>query len=318
MEHFNTGDVVTWINKDLEGKIVSVLSQELVLVALENGLEIEEHVSELTRSSGGTLYDKGRMQKPEPVDENPDQESNAFSGLPSGIFVLRTKEKGEYYLLNNTTMQVIWSVARVWAGKMQTLHRGELEAESFEKAIQEKKLRIDRDLSLFFQVMFLTYEPAQLRSPLSFHLTTKSRGEKWMEVSPVTGLGLQGMLYRLDAPEAVIFDNMRKSEVVPVSNEHPSSKPPAEVDLHIEKLTRHYRDMDNAQMLRCQLSAFEHAMEQAVAAGYGSITFIHGVGEGVLKSAIIDKARKHPYVQSYEDGPKMRYGNGATVINLKK
>lgn len=87
------------------------------------------------------------------------------------------------------------------------------------------------------------------------------------------------------------------------------------VDLHIEELVKDFSDMSNAQIISYQLNFFLFEMDQAVLNKLNKITFIHGVGQGVLKSAIREQLKKYPSIR-YGEAPSEKYGYGATEVEF--
>ena len=62
--------------------------------------------------------------------------------------------------------------------------------------------------------------------------------------------------------------------------------PPPEFDLHIEKLVKNFRGMSNYEILTLQSETAKRHIEFAIKNRIPKIVFIHGVGEGVLKSEL--------------------------------
>ena len=62
--------------------------------------------------------------------------------------------------------------------------------------------------------------------------------------------------------------------------------PPMEVDLHIHKLTESTRGMTNFDMLNLQVDTAKHKLEFAIQNRIQKIVFIHGIGEGVLRTEL--------------------------------
>jgi dsDNA-specific endonuclease/ATPase MutS2 len=110
-----------------------------------------------------------------------------------------------------------------------------------------------------------------------------------------------------------------KNNVQTVGNEVVTdfSMPKYEIDLHIEILTSDYDLMRKEEILAYQLDVFEKKLENALAAGMSEIIFIHGIGNGVLKSEIHKRASKHPNIAFYEEAQKSKFGYGATFIKFK-
>lgn len=94
-------------------------------------------------------------------------------------------------------------------------------------------------------------------------------------------------------------------------------KVPDLLDLHIDKLApAHALDAADA-ILRLQLTAFQTTLENAIAAGMESLIVIHGIGNGILKSAIHKAASTHAGVAYYKEAPAATFGQGATLIAFK-
>jgi dsDNA-specific endonuclease/ATPase MutS2 len=85
-----------------------------------------------------------------------------------------------------------------------------------------------------------------------------------------------------------------------------------EVDLHINQLTNSTRGLDNYDMLNLQLDTAKRKVEFAIQKRISKIVFIHGVGEGVLKSELLRLLNKYPV--KYYDASYKKYGLGATEV----
>ncbi|PQJ74061.1 DNA mismatch repair protein MutS [Polaribacter gangjinensis] len=85
-----------------------------------------------------------------------------------------------------------------------------------------------------------------------------------------------------------------------------------EVDLHINQLVNSTRGMDNFDMLNLQLDTAKRKLEYAISKRIPKIVFIHGVGEGVLKSELIRLFQKYPV--KFYDASYKKYGLGATEV----
>jgi DNA-nicking Smr family endonuclease len=89
------------------------------------------------------------------------------------------------------------------------------------------------------------------------------------------------------------------------------------VDLHIEDLVDSHVGLSNSQILNIQLSHFNRELNVAIRSKIKKLIVIHGVGEGVLKSAIRKELMEHYYQYEFHDASYRDYGYGATEINLR-
>ncbi len=87
-----------------------------------------------------------------------------------------------------------------------------------------------------------------------------------------------------------------------------------EVDLHIEKLVKSTRNLDNIDILERQLATAKQKIEYCLLKRIPKIVFIHGVGEGVLKTELYSLLKKYPV--RYYDASYQKYGLGATEVDL--
>lgn len=86
------------------------------------------------------------------------------------------------------------------------------------------------------------------------------------------------------------------------------------IDLHIEELLDTTAGMGNATILNYQIEKFHEVMRAHLKFRGKKIVFIHGKGEGVLRSAI-EKELKHKYKTCrYQDASFREYSYGATLV----
>jgi hypothetical protein len=92
--------------------------------------------------------------------------------------------------------------------------------------------------------------------------------------------------------------------------------PPARtvVDLHIEKITDDWKNLNNAEILDIQLREFEKWYELALAHLQPTLIVIHGVGTGRLRDEIHDLLRLKREVKSFVNQYHPSFGYGATEI----
>lgn len=89
------------------------------------------------------------------------------------------------------------------------------------------------------------------------------------------------------------------------------------VDLHATELLETTAGMSSGDILNYQLDVFrktldEHRMEKGA-----RIVFIHGKGEGVLRSALVKELRYKYKKYPFQDASFREYGYGATQVTIK-
>jgi dsDNA-specific endonuclease/ATPase MutS2 len=90
-----------------------------------------------------------------------------------------------------------------------------------------------------------------------------------------------------------------------------------EFDLHIEKLVKNFRGMNNFDILTIQTETAKKHIEFALRNRIPKIVFIHGVGEGVLKAELDFMLNRYEMI-SFQDANYQKYGLGATEVYFKQ
>lgn len=99
-------------------------------------------------------------------------------------------------------------------------------------------------------------------------------------------------------------------------SKHRTSEREAVVDLHIAELTGNIAGMSSSDMLNLQTQYFERTLESAILEKYRKVTYIHGVGNGTLKNAIMEKIKDYEGLENY-DASLAKFGVGAVDIIIR-
>ena len=90
-----------------------------------------------------------------------------------------------------------------------------------------------------------------------------------------------------------------------------------ECDLHIEKLVKNFRSMNNYEILTVQTETAKRHIEFAIKNRIPKIVFIHGVGEGILKAELDFLFGRYENI-AFSDASYQKYGAGATEIFIRQ
>ncbi|MDN3723410.1 DNA mismatch repair protein MutS [Aequorivita sp. SDUM287046] len=93
------------------------------------------------------------------------------------------------------------------------------------------------------------------------------------------------------------------------------SLPPMEVDLHINQLVPKTGGLDNFEILTIQLDTAKRQLDFAISKRIQKVVFIHGVGEGVLRSELEYLFNRYDNLKFY-DADYQKYGRGATEVYI--
>lgn len=104
-----------------------------------------------------------------------------------------------------------------------------------------------------------------------------------------------------------------------INTEKKSKKelPIPEFDLHIEKLVKNHKIMNNFDILTIQLETAKRHIDFAIKNRIPKIILIHGVGEGVLKSELEFLFGRYDVI-TFQDASYQKYGVGATELYFKQ
>jgi len=90
-----------------------------------------------------------------------------------------------------------------------------------------------------------------------------------------------------------------------------------EVDLHITELLDNPNGLSNSEMLQIQMEKFNSVMKENLKKRGQKIVFIHGKGEGVLRSEIEKQLKKNYKPCIFQDASFQQYGFGATQVTIR-
>ena len=89
----------------------------------------------------------------------------------------------------------------------------------------------------------------------------------------------------------------------------------AVVDLHIHELVDDPTNLEKSEILDFQVNYFLKCFDSAVAKHFLKVVFIHGVGNGVLRAALIELLKMQKGIEFF-DAPMSKYGVGALEIRI--
>jgi dsDNA-specific endonuclease/ATPase MutS2 len=106
-----------------------------------------------------------------------------------------------------------------------------------------------------------------------------------------------------------------KKRNIPKIKPKERTQPAMEVDLHIHQLTNSTKHMNTYDMLTLQMDTAKRQLEFAIRKRIQKVVFIHGVGEGVLKTELEYLFGRYNNVKYY-DADYQKYGLGATEVYI--
>lgn len=117
--------------------------------------------------------------------------------------------------------------------------------------------------------------------------------------------------------QRVISEKTQKKSKQPKARTKSGSPMPMEVDLHIEQLVTSMKGLQHHDILNLQLDTAKSRLEFAISKRIQRIVFIHGIGEGVLKTELEYLLRRYDGIKFYPANFQ-KYGHGATEVYIEQ
>ena len=322
----NIGDKIRLLRGTEEGVIVRILKDNLVEIEIEDGFSFPVLRSEVVvvHKSEADHFKKGPLPGAT-SQKTPDKPPTAQA--EKGIF-LGFGAEGELYsilLANNTDYDLAFKFDEIIKGTIYGFHAGYIPARTVQQIGSKSIASFANWPGLQFTCLYFQQGIYKTLPLLSRKLSFQP-GSFVSRKSDIPLTSKTGYVYQLDEITA-LPSAMEIKEKMYAPKDKPESSPKdrlprqnasAEVDLHLEKLVDKASAIPSTQALSYQMAIFEKELDNAIAEGLDEITFIHGVGNGVLKEEIHKRLSKMKNILYFQDARKERFGYGATLVKLKE
>lgn len=306
-----------------EGIVTRIIDQKLIEIEIEDGFHIpvlKNEVVVVAREEASYFRREeasAKSAEPMPPAKNkPGQEGYFVSFKPLNDRLL------SIHLINNTEDIILYSILEERNDVYQSLLFGHLKARQAHKFTQADMQQFDEWPA--WHIRLLPHPDKAVASlPAVLHQRIQPKANtffKSLRDTPV--LNTKSYLVNLNSaaklPAAAAQEIQERLQNPKEENKVSISGPgPAVLDLHIENLVENHKELSASEMLQLQLETFERALDQAIAGGMEEITFIHGVGNGVLRKEIHRRLGALNTITWFKDAHKEKWGYGATQVRLK-
>lgn len=347
------GDKVRFLNEVGGGRITSVVNDEMVNVETEDGFEVPTLIHNLIVVNVPDQYESGKarntiaptptkavepqriakLEEPWFTDKNQvvgKDHAELFFALvpensanpPTGNIAMYLINNGNDSLLFRFTQQTKYNYetvvaqaanpnSKVYLGLIKPEMISDLPVYCFQWLSFQKK---SKSLGSFLAKEI----PLSAVKFYKQHTFTTSRFFKVpVMLIPLLENPLKAELEKLsthDFSQAIAAKESEKREVVIGL----PNLDLVEIDLHIAELLDDISNMTNAEMVTVQMDKFRKELENALKTGVKKIVFIHGVGNGTLKSEVRRELDRNYAKYPMQDASFREYGFGATMVILKR
>ncbi len=344
------GDKVKFLDATGGGIVRKVIDSRMVLVAVEGGFEIPTLSSKLLKmessEAGQRFFNESFNIATAEKDETPYEESDTdLTNLPDAVTRNRRAEEVflafvphdqkwlitglmDVFLINNTSFDLLYNHYR-------KLGKDQWKGVDYGSLTSGAKLLLataDRDMLPEWEsgcLQFLFHKDSCSTIPSPFNAEFEIQGKKfytegsYRESPLVEGKGIVIRIASLNPGQgSAALKESRKPEGSAEKRsfdefilKHQTADREAEVDLHLAALAENGGKFEKGEILDFQKKYFERVLESAIVNKFRKVTFIHGVGNGVLRQSVVEILSKHNQIEVY-DAPIHKYGAGAIEIHI--
>jgi len=352
--NFKVGDKVKFLNTKGGGFVTKIIDSRMVSVNVEGGFEIPTLISELIRidadEPGARFFDEAfKDETGVSTDTNrpSTEETERMFDLPHAVIRNRSREEisiafvphdqkwlitglVDVFLINNTTYDVLYNFLRKRDDGYEGIDYGSMLPDTRLLVATIEREEIGKWTEGVLQFLFHKTRPGKMIPPFNSGIEVNStkffRENSYRESPLIEGKGLVAKL--VSVTEFIESADQTGKEKGPPASRQNKQEDSAEiifkfqtharealVDLHIHELVEESSNLDNSEILEFQKNYFIRCLESAISNNFLTVTFIHGVGNGILREAILDLLKEYRGIEVF-DAPMQKFGVGAVELRI--
>lgn len=314
----NIGDKVRLIRGTEEGIIRKISSGGRIEIEIEDGFIIPAMKNEVVLVHATEKAYFGEQESKTPEQDIPQPISAPKDQGLYLAFIPINDQSLSLYLINDSKKPYLAHVSEVFGDNHRTLMAATL-ASGESKKFDDRLLK-EMDEWPAFLLRFIPIQNTLEKALPAFERQLKMKPTQFFKhLSKAPLLGKTAYIFSLEQTTKdldIRALNQDLESLQPKSPPIQTKRPARSIDLHIEELTQNHQGMSNSAMLKLQLEVFEKNLDQAIASGMDEITFIHGVGNGVLRKEIHRHLSQLGNIKYFKDTQKDQWGYGATLVKI--
>ncbi|MFT4524915.1 MAG: hypothetical protein ACI9FU_000054 [Granulosicoccus sp.] len=321
------GDLVSVIDQDLDGIVLSVSISGKATVRCKDGMDWEFGSKELIVTKAANP--KKEKPKPPPVPvvvrkPEPKVEAQKKKPLPelSLAFVANNHGSWDLQLCNHSGYHILCSVSQRGVDGWENMFCGKLLNGHHSDLAQYRRGDLNDIGSYLVEAVFFKIAAYQQKDPISCEL--KIRPKKFLNLENFKEYeGIEGESMVLEVKNKPILSVPQVTVSAPRKAvrkyrglDHSTFEGHSKIDLHIELLVSDLGKLSAGEMLEIQKQACVEALNTAMADPHKlSVTIVHGHGKGTLKREVIKIL--NDYGLSFNQDLYLRTGQAALEVKLK-
>lgn len=342
------GKVVNFIDKETamimtsDGFEMPVMIRELLKTEEEQDFFSTSKKSNHKKEEEKQPEKKQDAKKTEVIEEDIDDEPyvketdeiNLYLAFVPKDMKAKTDCDMDVFLINDSNYHIMYNLQR----KNENFYNsrpGKLAANTKEQIDTFKRQDIVNLEELYFQFIFFKNSLHEYKKPLERQLkitnTKFYKQGSFCENDFFDEDALVLTIYEENAMEEAV-DNLKIEELkkVIVDKEVVNAKinkpkqyqqniqnMQVEVDLHIHELIDDQTGLTPSEIIEIQLDTFRHELDEAIKnPKINKIVFIHGIGNGTLKTELRRELERSYRKYKFQDASFKEYGYGATLVHV--
>ncbi|MCX6267312.1 MAG: DUF2027 domain-containing protein [Bacteroidetes bacterium] len=344
-----TGDKVKFLNASGGGIVTKVIDSRMVTIMIEDGFEIPTMISELIKidpkePAARFFEEHYNIDMPAQQTEEAEIPDDRSTDLPAHFAADRKAEdlylafvphdqkwlitgQLDVFLVNNSSYDILYNI-------FSKTPLGHYNGVDYGSIFPDSKLLIDtinrEQLTHWTEgcMQFLFHKEQCLSLLPPFNSEFRVEGKKFFkegnyrENSVIQAKGI--VVKVLSLTEYFLGQGQQETpdpnaqplpDAAPLIRQYQVAPREAVVDLHIHELIDDPTNLEKNEILEFQKNHFMKCLDSAIAGNFLKVTFIHGVGNGVLRTNIIDLLKNQTSVEFF-DAPMSKYGAGAMEIRI--
>ncbi len=321
--NFKLGDNVSILNEKAEGVVTAINRDNSIDVCDKDGFTRKFREKELILLPKAAKSQQGETYLPLHEKNNkgvylfyiPKNNCNNDDGL-------------DLFLVNNTDYSFYAELYQIDNNKKLMFYQAQINAGNTSKVVSINAAETEMYCNLWFQCLFNLDRQQLLIPPLQKEI--KIKADKFFKpsgycfsnmiksvainfcVASETEIITQNKNINI---ENIHFKSKDENQVNKNSKPHHYNRKEEEFDLHITEIIEDFTQPNHYQYLELQLNLFRKKMDEAIQQNYASVVFIHGVGKGILKEALLKELIKYKGIKYYE-ASYQKYGKGALKVEF--
>ena len=354
MSEIKVGDKVKFLNASGGGVVSRLIDSRTVGVLIEDGFEIPTMISELvittsTSAAGRFFEDHYNLEMPQQEVLQDEIQDDRLTKLPGEVTTGRKSEELflafvphdqkwlitgqlDVLLVNNSSFDVLYNIFRKTPlNHYEGVDYGSIFPDSTLVMNTINREQVTHWTDGYIQFLFHKEQTKEVLPP--FNAEFRVEGKRFFKegnyrqhpVIKEKGIVIKVLSLTDYFREESGNQSTGKENTEPPGKSAPEPKPliyrhqlaprEAEVDLHIHELVDDPANFEKTEILDFQKNYFLKCLDSAIASHFLKVTFIHGVGNGVLRTVLTDLLKKQEGI-SFSDAPMDKYGIGAIEIKL--